>query len=362
MNQYADEHWMKQALNLARHGIGTTHPNPRVGAVIVRNDQCIGSGWHVRPGQAHAEVVALADSGPHTHGATLYVTLEPCAGTGRTPPCTEAILAAGIRRVVFPSSDPNPNMCGGGVFLQTHGVDVESGLLRRQADELNAPFFHFMRTGMPYAIAKAATSLDGKMASRTNHSQWISSQASRTHAHALRASVDAIIVGSGTFIHDNPALNIRHIACDHAQPLRVVVASQAPAWHGHWRILSEAGGPVRFYLNQATEYDADWHQAGVEIVYRHTLNDIFKHLAETGHLAVLIEGGGRLHASALEARLVQECVLYQAPILIGGVDAPGFWQGLGVERVDAAIQVKVLERQMLDGDQMIRGTLIYPET
>lgn len=360
MTKMTDQQWMQRALELARRGIGTTHPNPRVGAVVVRDGQCVGEGWHERPGGAHAEVHALNQAGEAARGATIYVTLEPCAATGRTPPCTQAILKAGIKRVVFASSDPNPAMQGGGRFLVERGVEVTRNLCEQEADLLNAPFFRFIQTGMPYAIAKAAVSLDGKMATHTGDSRWISSKDSRTHAHALRASVDAIIVGGGTFRHDNPALNIRHVEYHHPAPRRVVITTSSPPFQAGARLLTETGGPVSFYISRTSEHDAQWIDAGIDIICHSNLTEIFRHLAATGALSVLVEGGGRLHGVCIEQQLIQECVLYQAPILIGGIDAPGFWQAPGIDNMDQVLHVDVTERQMLDKDQMIRGRIIYP--
>jgi len=359
-SQAMDTIWMRQALELAMRGIGTTHPNPRVGAVVVKHGQCIGQGWHVRPGEPHAEVCALREAADQAKDACMYVTLEPCAATGRTPPCTRAIVDAGLRKVVYASHDPNPKMQGGGAWLHQQGITVVSGVLEREADDLNASFFHFIRHGMPYAIAKAAISLDGKMATHQHHSQWISSKASRIHAHALRASVDAIVVGGETFRHDNPSLTVRHVVCPNHSPLRVVVMSQAPEFSARWNILADDVSQVIMYLARASSHDRAWDDAGVSVVHGKKLPDIFRDLAQRGALSLLIEGGGRLHAACLEQQLVQECVLYQAPILIGGTDAPGFWHGVGVTRIDQAIQVDVTERSVLEHDQMIRGKLRYP--
>ena len=353
-----DQSFMQRALELAARGIGGTHPNPRVGAVVVKDGVVIGEGWHEKPGMPHAEPVALKAAGEAARGATLYVTLEPCAAHGRTPPCTEAVLAAGIARIVYASADPNPKMAGGGEVLKAKGLEVVSGVLQTEADQLNSAFFHYLASGMPYVIAKAAISLDGKMATHTGHSQWISGSESRLHAHALRAASDAIVVGAGTFIHDNPSLTVRDVPCTGKAPLRVLFAKQTPPFSRHCKMLSEEA-PSRFYVREYGENDILWHQAGMEIV---TIGDpaaMLKHLAEDGCLSVLVEGGGRLHAELLQARLAQELVVYQAPLLIGGVDAPGLWHGQGVERMPEALRVDVFERRLLGDDQLIRGRILY---
>lgn len=353
-----DHSFMQRALELAARGIGGTHPNPRVGAVVVKDGVIIGEGWHEKPGMPHAEPVALKAAGEAARGATLYVTLEPCAAHGRTPPCTEAVLAAGIARIVYASSDPNPKMAGGGEVLKAKGLEVVSGVLQAEADQLNSAFFHYLTSGMPYVTAKAAISLDGKMATHTGHSQWISGSESRLHAHALRAASDAIVVGAGTFIHDNPSLTVRDVPSPGKAPLRVLFAKQTPPFSRHCKMLSEEA-PSRFYVREYGENDILWHQAGMEIVTIDDPTAMLKHLAEDGCLSVLVEGGGRLHAQVLQAHLAQELVLYQAPLLIGGVDAPGLWHGQGVARMPEALRVDVFERRLLGDDQLIRGRILY---
>ncbi len=355
-----DKHFMRRALVLAARGIGTSHPNPRVGAVVVVGDRIIAEGWHVRTGCAHAEVIALDRAGAVSKDATLYVTLEPCSSKGRTLPCTKAILQAGISRLVYASSDPNPVMSGGGRYLEEKGVEVRSGVLKDQADKLNRPFFHFIRAGMPYVIAKAAISLDGKMATHSNHSQWISGEQSRRHAHRLRAASDAILIGSGTLRHDNPSLTIRHAKCRGEPPLRVVLCRDTPVCRADYHILDEST-PARLYVHRPNTHSADWKKAGVEVVEVKSLSGALKHLANEGRLSLLLEGGGRLHAAFLESCLSNELVLYQAPILIGGREAPGIWHGIGASHLAKSLRLECVERRSLGGDQMIRGTIVYPD-
>jgi diaminohydroxyphosphoribosylaminopyrimidine deaminase/5-amino-6-(5-phosphoribosylamino)uracil reductase len=354
-----DVRWMRRALALARRGIGCTHPNPRVGAVVVKDGIKLGEGWHARPGGPHAEVEALRAAGPSARGATIYVTLEPCAAHGRTPPCTEAIAEAGIRRVVYASADPNPQMAGGGQRLSHRGIEVRAGVLHAQADALNRPFFHFMRHGRPFVLAKAAVSLDGKLATRTYHSQWISGPESRRHAHRLRAESDAILVGAGTLERDNPSLTVRDAHVLGRPPLRVVIAGRMPAYREDCRLLG-GDAPTRLYVREKSLEAASWESAGVEVVQAGTLHQILTHLGRDGRLALLLEGGGRLHASFLEMRLTNELVLYQAPLLIGGHDAVNFWSGIGCSRLSQAPRLEDVERRMLGVDQMIRGRVAYP--
>jgi diaminohydroxyphosphoribosylaminopyrimidine deaminase/5-amino-6-(5-phosphoribosylamino)uracil reductase len=354
------ETWMKLAIKLAKKGIGTTHPNPRVGAVVVKDGVVVGEGWHRRAGQAHAEVIALENAGDRARGATLYVTLEPCAAHGRTPPCTEAILQAGIRSVIYASSDPNPQMAGGGKVLSAHsGLEVTAGVLVEQADALNVPFFHNIRTGHPYITAKAAISLDGKLATRTGHSQWISGVESRRHAHGLRAISDAIIIGSGTLAHDNPSLTVRDARLRGDVPLRVVLCFETPPFFPECNLLSDEA-PTRFYVRSINEHTQAWRDAGVQIGRANSLTAILQHLAGDGYLQVLLEGGGELHASFFEARLTDELVLYQAPILIGGRDAVPLLAGAGAETIPQAILLADIKRRKLGDDHMIRGRVVYP--
>jgi diaminohydroxyphosphoribosylaminopyrimidine deaminase/5-amino-6-(5-phosphoribosylamino)uracil reductase len=353
--------WMKLAIKLAKKGIGTTHPNPRVGAVVVKDGVVVGKGWHQRAGQAHAEVVALEHAGDQARGATLYVTLEPCAAHGRTPACTEAILQAGIRHIVYASSDPNPQMAGGGKVLSTHnGLEVTAGVLVEQADALNVPFFHYVRTGYPYITGKAAISLDGKLATRTGHSQWISGVESRRHAHSLRAASDAIIIGAGTLIHDNPSLTVRDASLKGDMPLRVVLCFETPPFFSECNLLSDEA-PTRFYVCSINEHTQVWRDAGVQVERANSLTAILRHLAGDGYLQILLEGGGELHASFFEARLTNELVLYQAPILIGGRDAVPLLAGLGADTISQAILLADIKRRKMGDDHMIRGRVVYSD-
>jgi len=351
---------MRRAIELARQGIGTTHPNPRVGAVVLNHGEIVGEGWHVRPGDAHAEVMALEAAGDAASGGVLYVTLEPCAAHGRTPACTDAIRRAGIKHVVYASSDPNPAMAGGAKVLTAAGLEVSGGVLAAEADALNAPFFHYLRTGFPYVIAKAAVSLDGKLATRTHHSQWISGPACRAHAHALRGECDAIVVGAGTLKHDNPSLTVRDAEIVGNVPLRVVFCFETPRFFAACKLLSD-DAPARFYVRRINDDTARWRDAGVQVEQAMSLPAMLKHLADDGYLQILLEGGGALHTSFLEAGFSNEMVLYQAAILIGGADAVSLWGGSGSETVGQAIRLRDVERRNLGADQMIRGRLVYPD-
>ncbi|OIQ01759.1 MAG: riboflavin biosynthesis protein RibD [Zetaproteobacteria bacterium CG06_land_8_20_14_3_00_59_53] len=355
-----DEIYMRQALALAANGAGRTHPNPTVGAVIVSEGVVAGEGWHRGPGRPHAEIEAINKAGDRCKGATLYVTLEPCAATGRTPPCTLGILKAGITRVVYASSDPNPKMSGGGIWLADRGISVTANILETEADALNRPFLYAHRLGRPYVIAKAAVSLDGKLATRRMHSQWISNEISRKHSHVLRAECHALLVGSGTLNMDNPSLTVRHAPLEGRPPLRVMFGSHAPAFRPDYN-FADGEVPARLYVCHDNRHISDWQHAGVDVVRVDGIVPMLRHLVVDHRWQILLEGGGGLHAAFLEARLTDEMVLYQAPILIGGSDAVGLWQGTGVNRVDEAPRLVDVRRQMFGEDQMIRGRVVYPE-
>ena len=351
-----DVFWMRQALALAAKGVGTTHPNPRVGSVVVKNGVLIGEGWHRCAGEPHAEVHALRDAGEEARGATIYVSLEPCSGTGRTPPCTEAIVRAGIARVVFASNDVNPKMAAGGQVLQQHGIEVCAGVLADEANALNRSFFHYIRYGRARVMLKAAMSLDGKLATRTHDSQWITGAEARQHVHQMRAESDAIVVGAGTLRDDNPSLTVRDAPSCGSPPLRVVLARSTPEYLEHYHLLhGEAAS--RIYVYQHNAQSALWQEHGVEVVQVDDMPAVFRHLAEDGCLQVMVEGGGQIHAALLEQDLADELLLYQAPVLIGGVDAVNLWHGNGVAMMSDALRLKDVQRQMLGQDCLMRAYL-----
>lgn len=351
---------MRHALELAANGVGRTHPNPTVGAIIVADGEMVGEGWHHGPGKPHAEVEAIARAGHRAAGSTLYVTLEPCAAHGRTPPCTNAILKAGIARVVYASSDPTPKMAGGGAWLESQGVKVTARVLETEAEALNRPFFYAHRLGRPYVIAKAAVSLDGNLATRRMQSQWISNELSRRHAHSLRAESHAILVGGGTLNLDNPSLTVRDAPLTGVAPLRVVFSSHAPVFRSDYHI-ADGKAPTRLYVCHDSHSIADWQQAGVDVVKVDGIVPMLRHLVADQRWQLLLEGGGNLHAIFFEAQLTDELVLYQAPILIGGSEAIGLWQGVGIDYIAEAPHLIEVHREMLGDDQMIRGRVHYPE-
>lgn len=310
-----DEACMALALAEAVKAVGRTHPNPAVGAVLVKRGKVIASGFTSPAGGPHAEAIAIATAGARAKGATLYVTLEPCNHFGRTPPCTEAIIAAGITRVVFAARDPNPKVNGKGARrLRAAGIEVVEGVLRDAAVELNHPFFKFMRTGLPWVTVKVGVTLDGKIATRTGKSKWISSEASRVVVHQLRDVIDAILVGAGTVIADDPLLTTRREDSQRGRnPVRVVID---PNLRTNPRAAIYDVTAARTIL--VTKHDAPKHaKRGVEVWPFTTLTAFLERLGREGLLHLMVEGGAVTHGHFLKAGHVDELVMFMAPKLFG---------------------------------------------
>jgi diaminohydroxyphosphoribosylaminopyrimidine deaminase/5-amino-6-(5-phosphoribosylamino)uracil reductase len=354
-----DERFMRRALALARRGLGTTSPNPAVGAVLVRKGRIVGEGWHKRAGGPHAEVVALR--GVNARGATLYVTLEPCSTWGRTPPCTEAVIAAGVKRVVVAARDPNPKHNGRGLkMLRGAGIRVEAGLLAGEAARMNEGFNKWITTGMPLVIAKAGMSLDGKIATRTGDAKWITGEAARREGHRLRAWVDAILVGANTVIRDDPELTVRH-GVRGKQPWRVVVDARGrvsrkakvftDAHRGRTLVLTTSLATAvwrRYLLRMGINAIVLPHKSG-----RVDLRAALKALGKRDITSVLVEGGGELHGSLFDARLVDRVALFYAPIVIGGRGAVAAVAGEGVARVGKAVRLRDCRWRRVGKDEML---------
>lgn len=341
-----DRDYMRLALELAERGRGWTAPNPMVGAVLVKDGRIIGRGWHAKYGGLHAERSALKDCTQSPAGATMYVTLEPCCHHGRQPPCTEAILEAGISRVVVGSDDPNPLVAGKGIaMLRERGVTVETGVLKEACDGLNQVFFHFIRTRRPYVVMKYAMTMDGKIATRTGQSQWITGEAARRRVHQDRHQYTAIMVGVGTVLADNPLLTCRmeggknpiRVICD--TRLRTPLDSQ----------LVRTAGEIPTILATACTDEArkaPYESAGCRVLVlpkrdgRVDLTALMERLGGESIDSVLLEGGGTLNWAALESGLVQKVQTYIAPKLFGGAQAKSPVAGLGVDTPAQAIRLK----------------------
>jgi diaminohydroxyphosphoribosylaminopyrimidine deaminase / 5-amino-6-(5-phosphoribosylamino)uracil reductase len=357
---------MALALKLAAKGTGSTSPNPMVGAVVVKDGHIVGQGYHHRYGQPHAEVEALRQAGLQARGATLYVTLEPCNHHGKTPPCTAAVLAAGIYRVVIANADPNPRVTGGGAdFLRSQGLIVDQGLLAEAGQKLNECFFKATTTGLPFVIAKAAASLDGKIATRTNDSHWITSDKARIWGHRLRHQVDAILVGVGTVLADDPQLTTRLPLGQGKDPIRIVLDSRLrlplsaqvltrKSAAATWIACTDAAPPEKVAALQAL---------GAEIIlaptrdHRVDLAALLPLLSERRIQSLLVEGGAEVHGSFFEAGLVDKFHLFLAPKFIGGRQAPGILGGQGIDRLAEAPQARDLSIHHLGPDLLITGYL-----
>lgn len=356
-----DRRHLRRALALARRARGETSPNPMVGAVLVRNGRVLGEGWHHRAGQPHAEVEALRDAADRGHspaGATLYVTLEPCCTHGRTPPCTDAIRAAGIARVVVAATDPNPRHAGRGLdLLRQAGIRVDAGLLAGESSRLNEIFHHWIVTGTPFVTVKAAMTLDGKIATAGGDSKWITGERARAAAHGLRAAHDAVLVGVETVLHDDPALTVRRPGRPETARWRLVLDTRArtPVTA---RLVTDAfaGRTILFVgrLAPARRVAALRRRVRVvEVAERAGRVDpaaVLAWLAHEGITSVLVEGGGEVNAAFLEAGLAQRVTFFIAPKVLGGADARRAVAGIGFSGPDGGPRFTQVEQRRLGPD------------
>ena len=350
----ADQRFMARAIQLAQRGLYTTDPNPRVGCVLVKNGEVVGEGWHQRAGKAHAEINALNAAGAQAKDATAYITLEPCCHHGRTPPCSEALIAAGVSRVVAAMEDPNPQVAGQGLAqLQQAGIETRSGVLQAQAEALNPGFIQRMRSGRPYVRGKLAMSLDGRTAMASGESQWITGTEARQDVHRLRARSAAIVTGIGTVLADDPSLTAR-LDEDVQQPLRVVLDSQlrmSPAA----KMLSLPGGTLVLTVNSDEQKNAALRDAGAEVEVlagnqgRVDLHAVMDCLARHDINEILVEAGATLCGSFLQAGLVDELVVYMAPLLMGS-DARGLLNLPGVEKMAQATKLEIADVRAVGKD------------
>ena len=365
---------MRQALELAERGLGFVNPNPLVGCVLVRDGRVIGEGYHERYGELHAERNALADCrrrGEDPTGATAYVTLEPCCHHGKTPPCTEALIEAQVARVVIASSDPNPLVAGKGLeLLREHGIEVDGPLCEAEALELNAPFFHFITTGLPFVVLKYAMTMDGKVATRTGASRWITGAEARENVHRDRSRYAAIMIGRGTVEADDPMLTSR-IEGGH-DPIRVICDSTLSIGLDKQVVATAHEVPtIIATCNDDPSAAAPYEEAGCEVLVvpgetdgpadhpRVDMRALMEALGARKIDSVYIEGGPTLAWAALEAGIVNRVHAYVAPKLFGGADAPGPLQGLGVEvPAQCARLVNTTVRQL--GDDFLFESEVAP--
>ena len=349
-----DAQYMAMAIELAKTAEGQTSPNPLVGAVIVKDGQVIGMGAHLRAGEPHAEVHALRMAGERAAGATLYVTLEPCSHHGKTPPCADAVLAAGIRRVVIATLDPNPLVAGRGADkLRAGGVEVEIGVREQEAVRLNEVFFHFIQTKRPFVTVKTASTLDGKIASATGHSKWITGAAARDEVHELRRKHDAILVGVGTVLADNPELTARKEGKPYGrQPVRVILDSQLRTPLSARVAQTDLAKTWIFTTSRTPEAKREaFVEKGVTIIALDqpiTVEAVLQELGERGITSLLVEGGAEVNGSFLQARAVQKVISYLSLKLIGGQQAPTPFGGRGFSVMDEAVMLTGTSIEQID--------------
>ncbi len=347
---------MAQALKLARRGLLTTTPNPRVGCVLVRDGQVVGEGWHQRAGQGHAEAIALAAAGEHARGATAYVTLEPCSHFGRTPPCADALIDAGVRRVVSAMTDPNPKVSGRGLErLRANGIHTETGLLESEARELNIGFISRMTRGRPWLRLKAASTLDGKTALENGTSQWITGPAARRDGHGWRARACAILTGIGTVREDDPRLDVRDLPCER-QPLRILIDARLEV-SPEARILADANCLI-VAADPTPDKVAVLADRGIEVIAipnaagKVDLPGLMQELARRGMNELHAEAGFKLNGSLLREGCVDELLLYLAPMLVGD-HAQGVFNLAAMTRLDQAVSLDIRDVRQIGRDLRI---------
>lgn len=355
-----DRTMMQRCLELARRGLGRTSPNPMVGAVIVKDGEIIGEGFHPRAGEPHAEVFALEAAGENARGATIYVSLEPCNHYGRTPPCSEAVVAAGLAKAVVGMVDPNPLVAGGGIKrLQEAGIEVVSGVEEEACLKLNEGFIHRILYKKPLGILKYAMTLDGKIATTTGHSAWVTNEDARSAVRELRAGCDAVVVGGNTVRQDNPRLTSRLAGAQN--PLRVVMSrtlnlpTEAHVWD------QESPTLVLTETRANRDVQENLRKQGVEVVQLSPLtpDKAMAYLYDLGFCNVLWECGGVLAASAIASRAVQKVLAFIAPKIIGGSNAPTPVGDLGFTTMTQALSLERVEMRIVGSDCLVEGYLPY---
>jgi len=363
-----DEHYMKLALEEAQKGVGRTSPNPAVGALIVKDGVIVGKGYHKKAGTPHAEIHAMNDTSCSLDGTTIYVTLEPCSHTGRTPPCCEAIASAGINRVVIGMMDPNPLVNGRGVsYLQNNGIEVVTGVLQDKCENLNLPFLKYIQTSLPYMVMKAGVSLDGRLNYQSGVSGWITGEESGTRVHQLRDSFDSIMVGCGTILADNPSLTTRLQDTKHSRdPVRIVLDSSlsSPLSAKIYNQESEASTIIFCSKNTDEIKKSSFEGKGVRVLTVDTdskglnLKQVLTRIGEEGLCSVLVEGGASLHGSLLREQLYDYAYLFYATVFAGD-SGQSLVGGLEVKSSKVAPRVLEPKFQQLGDDMLVCGKIGY---
>lgn len=347
---------MQRAIELAARGAGHTAPNPMVGAVVVRDGEVVGEGWHAHYGDAHAEVVALRAAGDAARGATVYVSLEPCNHTGQTPPCTEALMAAGVRRVVFAVHDPNPVAAGGAERLRAAGIEVSGGVESIAATELNAPFLFAARGATrPFVTLKLAMSIDGAIVDATRQRGWLTGPEARVAVHALRARADAIGVGIGTALGDDPALTVREAPAPRVPPIRIVFDRRARLPLDSVLVQTAREVPVVVVAGEPNAAqrarETDLAAAGVNTVHAPDLGAALHAIRELGVRHLVVEGGATIGSALVANGLVDRLITFQAPVILGADALPAF-AALPARTASTAPRLRVISREVLGADLM----------
>lgn len=362
MDQLQDQFFLKETLKLAKKGMGWTNPNPMVSAVLVKNGRIIGKGYHKKVGFPHAEIEAIKSSKESVEGATLYVNLEPCSHFGRTPPCVDVVIKAKIARIVCSTLDPNPKVHGKGVaILKKAGVEVSVGILEDQARLLNEAFFTFHEKKRPFVALKFAASLDGKIATKTGESKWITNEKARVYARKLRSEYQAVLAGINTIIKDNPHLGVR--IKGKKDPLRIILDSQLKM-----PLNSKALRDKNVFIATTTKVDKNklsrLKKMGIEVAIfegtRVPIPNLLKELKERGIISILVEGGKQILGSFVDQKIVDKVYAFYAPIIIGGDKAVNTVGGEGVNFMKDSLHLKSVSFQNFDDNLLVTGSIFNP--
>lgn len=350
-----DIDYMDLAINVARAGVGQTSPNPVVGAVVVNDNRVVGIGAHLKAGEPHAEVHAIRMAGEKAENSTIYVTLEPCSHYGKTPPCAELLINSKVKRVVIATTDPNPLVAGKGIkLLKDAGIDVEVGVRKEEADALNKVFYHTMLSKLPFVTLKAAISLDGKIATVTGESKWITGDVARLDVHKLRHQHDAILVGVGTVIADNPSLTTR-LPNGGKNPIRVILDTHLRTPIDSRIVTDGEAETIIIVNNQVEDTKVNlFQEKGIKILSLETekivIHDVLTLLSKHGITSVFVEGGSEVNGSFVKEKAVNQVITYIAPKIIGGSKAPSSIGGSGFEQMSEVLQLSIQSVEQLGDD------------
>jgi len=350
-----DSFFMKLALDLARGTLGQTSPNPVVGAVLVKDGQIIGMGAHLKAGEPHAEVHAIEMAGDQAIGSVLYVTLEPCSHYGKTPPCSDLVIKTGIKKVFVATTDPNPQVAGKGIErMKKAGIEVEVGMLQEEARDLNKVFFYNIQSGLPYVTLKSAASIDGKTATVTGESRWITGEEARLDVHHFRHQHDGIMVGVNTVLKDNPSLTTRLVEGG-KNPIRIILDThlRTPL---DAKIITDQKAPTWIITGADVDRkrEIQLSELGIEVMkmesQKISIKEMLAALGKRGITSLFVEGGAEVHGSFLKERAFQQIITYIAPQLIGGKNAPASFGGQGIEQIGDAVSLNIIQVDLIGSD------------